>query len=163
MNRRHFLVTTLGATVFTVLASRTFGLNPPAPEKKIKKIVKTDEEWRSLLTPQQFKVLRHAATEPAFSSPLNDEKRDGMYVCAGCALPLFTSEMKFNSGTGWPSFFTTLPGAVETSLDLKLIYPRREYHCARCGGHQGHVFKDGPQPTGERWCNNGLALKFIQA
>jgi peptide-methionine (R)-S-oxide reductase len=162
MNRRHFLVMALGATVSTVLASRTFGLSKSRPES-IEKIVKTDEEWKALLTPQQFKVLRRAGTEQAFSSPLNDEKRDGMFVCSGCALPLFTAGMKFDSGTGWPSFYTTLPGAVETSLDLKLIYPRREYHCARCGGHQGHVFKDGPQPTGERWCNNGLALKFIPA
>ena len=163
MNRRHFLLTSLGLAAGTVLASRTFALNPSKTETAITRIVKSDKEWRSLLTPQQYKVLRQAGTEPAFSSPLNDEKRAGTFVCAACALSLFTSEMKFDSGTGWPSFFTTLPGAVETSLDLKFIYPRREYHCARCGGHQGHVFKDGPQPTGERWCNNGLALKFIPA
>lgn len=129
----------------------------------IKKIIKSDAEWKALLTPAQYKVLRDEGTEPPFSSPLNDEKRQGQFVCAGCDLPLFTAEMKFDSGTGWPSFYTTLPGAVETKTDFKIIIPRKEYHCARCGGHQGHVFNDGPQPTGQRWCNNGLALKFIPA
>jgi len=129
----------------------------------IEKIVKSDAEWKKLLTAAQYDILRREGTEPPFSSPLNDEKRQGQYVCAGCDLPLFTSDMKFDSGTGWPSFYTALPGAVETKTDFKLIYPRKEYHCARCGGHQGHVFNDGPQPTGQRWCNNGLALKFIPA
>ncbi|MBA3563771.1 MAG: peptide-methionine (R)-S-oxide reductase [Gammaproteobacteria bacterium] len=91
---------------------------------------------------------------------LDDEKRAGIFACAGCDLPLFTSEMKFDSGTGWPSFFTAIPGHTETKTDFKLVWPRREYHCIRCGGHQGHIFKDGPQPTGERWRNNGVALKF---
>jgi len=129
----------------------------------IEKIVKSDAEWKKLLTAAQYDILRREGTEPPFSSPLNDEKRQGQYVCAGCDLPLFTSDMKFDSGTGWPSFYTALPGAVETKTDFKLIFPRKEYHCARCGGHQGHVFNDGPQPTGQRWCNNGLALKFIPA
>jgi len=120
-----------------------------------------DDEWRKRLDPEAYQVLRHEGTEYAGTSPLNEEKRSGTYVCAGCDTPLFKSEMKFNSGTGWPSFFTTLPGAFESSTDHKLLMPRTEYHCARCGGHHGHVFKDGPQPTGLRYCNNGVALKFI--
>lgn len=125
------------------------------------KMQKTEEQWREQLDPEQYYVLREEGTEYAFSSPLNEEKRWGQYVCAGCGLPLFTSEMKFDSGTGWPSFSTVIDGAVATSTDNKLMYPRTEYHCARCGGHQGHVFNDGPEPTGQRWCNNGIALRFI--
>jgi peptide-methionine (R)-S-oxide reductase len=120
----------------------------------------SDAEWRQRLSPAAYAVLRQEGTERAFTSPLNDEKRKGTYACAGCGLALFTSDMKFDSGTGWPSFFTSLPGAVKTKTDFKLILPRTEYHCARCGGHQGHVFKDGPKPTGQRWCNNGVALAF---
>jgi len=120
-----------------------------------------DEEWRRLLTPEQYKVLRHEGTERAGSSPLNGEKRGGTYVCAGCGEALFTADMKFDSGTGWPSFFTALPGALDTRTDRKLFMVRTEYHCARCGGHQGHVFEDGPAPTGLRYCNNGVALRFI--
>lgn len=127
------------------------------------KIIKSDAEWKKLLTPEQYEILRREGTEPSFTSELNDEKRAGSFVCAGCELPLFSSEMKFDSGTGWPSFFTTIDGAVESKRDFIFFIPRTEYHCARCGGHQGHVFKDGPQPTGQRWCNNGLALKFIPA
>lgn len=128
---------------------------------KIEKIQKSNAEWKKILTPEQYHVLREEGTERPFSSPLNNEKRKGIYVCAGCELPLFTSEMKFDSGTGWPSFFTCIEGHLETKRDFKLIFPRTEYHCARCGGHQGHVFNDGPPPTGQRWCNNGIALKFI--
>jgi peptide-methionine (R)-S-oxide reductase len=105
--------------------------------------------------------LREDGTEPSHTSPLDREKRKGVYQCAGCDLALFTSEMKFDSGTGWPSFFTALPGAVATRSDYKLVFPRTEYHCARCEGHQGHVFKDGPAPSGKRYCNNGIALNFV--
>ena len=122
---------------------------------------RSEAEWKQVLTPQQFEVLRQEGTERSFTSPLNDEKRPGVFVCAGCSLPLFTSAMKFDSGTGWPSFFTTIPDAFGTKRDFKLVWPRTEYHCVRCGGHHGHVFKDGPAPTGERWCNNGVALRFI--
>lgn len=121
----------------------------------------TDAQWRKRLTPAQYDVLRRAGTEAAGSSPLNAEKRPGTYVCAGCGLALFGSEMKYESGTGWPSFFTHLPDAFQTKRDFRLIWPRTEYHCARCGGHQGHVFDDGPPPTGQRWCNNGVALAFL--
>ncbi len=119
------------------------------------------EEWRKLLSAPAYDVLRDEGTERAGSSSLNAEKRPGVFVCAGCALPVFTSAMKYESGTGWPSFFTTIPGAFVKKTDYKLILPRTEYHCAKCGGHHGHVFEDGPQPTRERWCNNGVALRFI--
>ena len=123
-------------------------------------VTHTVEEWRKLLTPEQFAILREESTEAPRSSPLNDEHREGTFVCAGCELPLFTSKMKFDSGTGWPSFFTTIKDHVATKTDYKIIVPRTEYHCVRCGGHHGHVFKDGPPPTGLRFCNNGFALKF---
>ncbi len=124
-------------------------------------IVKTEDEWKECLTPEEFHILRKEGTERSFSHPLNKEYRPGKYVCAGCETPLFKSDMKFDSGTGWPSFYTTLPGAFETKSDRKLFMQRIEYHCARCGGHHGHVFEDGPDPTGLRYCNNGTALKFI--
>ena len=121
------------------------------------------DEWKKRLPPQSYNVLREEGTERAGSSPLNDEKRAGIYACAGCGLPVFTSEMKFESGTGWPSFFTTIPDHVAMKKDYKIIMERDEYHCVRCGGHQGHVFDDGPPPTRQRWCNNGVALRFIPA
>ncbi|WOJ96874.1 peptide-methionine (R)-S-oxide reductase MsrB [Congregibacter brevis] len=126
------------------------------------KLKLSKDEWRERLDePLAYDVLRRESTERPFTSALNDEKRDGVYVCSGCELPVFTSQMKFDSGTGWPSFFTTVPGSMETKKDFKLILPRTEYHCARCGGHHGHVFNDGPAPTGQRWCNNGVSLRFV--
>jgi peptide-methionine (R)-S-oxide reductase len=125
------------------------------------RLEKTEAEWRRILPAERYRILFEEATEPAGSSPLNAETRAGTYVCAACRLPLFESEHKYDSGTGWPSFTQPIAGAVDTKLDFKLIWPRTEYHCARCGGHQGHVFDDGPPPRGERWCNNGLALVFV--
>ena len=122
---------------------------------------RSEAEWKQILTAAQFDILRREGTERSFTSPLNEEKRPGVFVCAGCSLPLFTSAMKFDSGTGWPSIFTTIPEVFVTKRDFKLIWPRTEYHCVRCGGHHGHVFDDGPAPTGQRWCNNGVALRFI--
>jgi len=129
--------------------------------KSSEKLEKPRAAWRNALPPDRYAVLFKEATERAGSSPLNHEKRAGTYVCAACGQPLFRSEAKFESGTGWPSFTQPLPDRVGTHTDLKLVWPRTEYHCARCGGHQGHVFDDGPAPTGQRWCNNGLALEFV--
>jgi peptide-methionine (R)-S-oxide reductase len=134
------------------------GIKVPLPSEPLKL---SKEEWRKRLGAAQFNILREEGTERPGSSPLNNEKRPGVFACAGCDLPLFTSAMKYESGTGWPSFFTTIPGVFGTSTDVKLVLPRTEYHCARCAGHHGHIFDDGPQPTGKRWCNNGVALKFI--
>ena len=129
--------------------------------KPTEKLTKSLDEWRRLLTPEQYAVLFEEATERPYSSELNEEKRAGTFLCAACGMPLFTSDAKFESGTGWPSYSQSIEGNVEIKRDFKLILPRSEYHCRRCGGHQGHVFNDGPKPTGQRWCNNGLALHFI--
>jgi peptide-methionine (R)-S-oxide reductase len=126
-------------------------------------ISKTEAEWKALLAPEQYAVLREENTEPPNSSPLLDEHRKGTFACAGCDLPLYASDTKYDSGTGWPSFFDVLPNAVGRKEDNTLFTTRTEVHCRRCGGHLGHVFDDGPQPTGLRYCMNGLALKFVPA
>jgi len=161
MNRRRFLSRSLwlfaGATALrhAALASA----QAPKPEK----LVRSEAEWRKLLTPAQYNVLREEGTERPFTSPLNNEKRKGTFVCVACDLPLFESRTKYDSGTGWPSFYDCMPGNVERSTAIQRIYmfDYAEYHCARCGGHHGHVFNDGPKPTGLRYCNNGVALKFV--
>jgi peptide-methionine (R)-S-oxide reductase len=181
MNRRYLLTALLAAPALSVLSKRTTAAGPGTSMR----VERLRNEWRSLLAAgtdvpssaetldlseaqwrerldrMQYQVLREEGTERPFTSPLNDEKRDGVFLCAGCDLPVFTSAMKYDSGTGWPSFFTSIPDALKTKKDFKLVWPRTEYHCARCGGHHGHIFDDGPAPTRERWCNNGVALKFL--
>jgi peptide-methionine (R)-S-oxide reductase len=155
MNRRQLLFNLGRAAIGLAMAPITIGALAVTALKKSK------AEWRTLLPDPSYQVLFEEATERPGTSPLNDEKRAGTYICAACNLPLFKSEQKFDSGTGWPSFFDVIPAAVEKHTDFKMILPRTEYHCARCGGHQGHVFKDGPRPTGLRYCNNGVALRFV--
>ena len=134
---------------------------PDSKIEEIEKLEKPKAEWRKLLSPESYSVLFEERTERSFSSPLDKEKRKGLFVCAACYLPLFSSNAKFDSGTGWPSFYEPISGRTATKRDYWLVLPRIEYHCIRCGGHQGHVFNDGPRPTGQRWCNNGVALKFV--
>ncbi len=161
MNRRQFITWALGGVstlAFSGLLKSNLAI---AEETMTDHLTLKDDEWQKRLTPEQYDVLRHEGTERPFTSPLNTEKHSGTFVCAGCGLELFPSKFKFDSGTGWPSFFDTIKGHVQTKTDSSLFMERTEYHCARCGGHQGHVFNDGPAPTGLRYCNNGVALKFI--
>lgn len=184
VNRRRLIFTIGGATTLPLIGSLAPIAMAAAPSRALKDI---ESGWRELLDPEAriadsaaplnrsaadwrktlpgdaYDVLFEEDTERPFSSALNEEKRAGIFVCRACDLPLFSSEMKYDSGTGWPSFFTAIPDHLDTKKDFKLIWPRTEYHCIKCGGHQGHVFDDGPQPTGKRWCNNGLALRFIPA
>ena len=162
MNRRAFLYATValgGATVATSLL-RLRDSDGAAQASETFEITKTPAEWRAVLSDAQYAVLREEATERPFTSPLNDEKRAGTFHCAGCDLPLYSSETKYDSGTGWPSFYEPLPNAVGTKDDNSLFVRRTEVHCRRCGGHLGHVFTDGPPPTGLRYCMNGVAMTF---
>jgi len=158
MNRRQSLKWLFALSV-PGLTSAVFAGAKDSPGLRL---LKSKSDWASLLPPPAYRVLFEEDTERAGTSPLNHEKRDGTFVCAACYLPLFDSTKKYESGTGWPSFWQPLPDAVAARTDFKIIFPRTEYHCARCGGHQGHIFDDGPQPTGKRYCNNGIALQFVQ-
>ena len=161
-SRRQFLFT-VGAAVGMIpvldLVGRPSARSIRMSDDKFP-VTKTDEQWRQALSPEQYKVLRDHGTERAFTSPLNAEKRAGTFVCAGCGQALFSSATKFESGTGWPSFYEPLQGAVGTTTDRSWFMVRTEVHCSRCGGHLGHVFPDGPKPTGQRYCMNGVAMKF---
>ena len=158
LDRRHILLATVTAALVPSLvrASAKPDVYAASPIRKL-----TDADWRKKLPAASYLVLRHVDTERPGTSPLLNEHRKGTFVCLGCDLPLFKSDTKYESGTGWPSFFRVIPGAVGETTDYKIGVPRTEYHCARCLGHQGHVFTDGPRPTGLRYCNNGVALKFI--
>ena len=147
LNRREFITKVVILMSYSFYSGKVFAM--------------TDKDWKEKLRPEEYDVLRKEGTERPNSSVLNNEKREGDYLCVGCDTKLFTSEMKFDSGTGWPSFFDYVPGSLSFKTDFKIVIPRKEYHCAKCGGHHGHVFKDGPQPTGLRYCNNGIVLKFI--
>ena len=159
MDRREFLLTTGGLAAMAA-AGGAFADHQYA-DMDFDTLDKKHTHWKKLLTDEQFHVMFEDGTEPPGSSALNDEKRDGTYLCAACFLPLFSSQWKFDSGTGWPSFYRSMDGHTDTSRDWRLLLPRTEYHCTRCGAHQGHVFDDGPPPTGKRWCNNGVALRFV--
>jgi peptide-methionine (R)-S-oxide reductase len=185
MNRRKFITSTFAATVSMGLGGAVFSAFSETSHQKSKMALAvaqqwqdflpkdytaslaltplklSEAEWKKRLSSAAFEVLREEDTERPGSSALNGQHAKGIYACEGCDLPLFTSAMKYESGTGWPSFFTHIPGHLGTKKDYKLIWPRTEYHCIRCGGHQGHLFDDGPKPTRQRWCNNGVALKFI--
>jgi peptide-methionine (R)-S-oxide reductase len=156
--RRSFLAASASALGFGVASTRyALAANPSG----VFEVQKTDDEWRKILSPEAFVVLRKHGTERPFSSPLDKTYDKGLYHCAGCDLPLFSSDTKYDSRTGWPSFFKPIDNAIATTTDWKLLYPRTEVHCRRCGGHLGHVFNDGPKPTGLRYCMNGVSMKFI--
>lgn len=165
MKKRYFIqlsVAAVGAIAVSRFLPRQSALTATTPTAASKtfEITRTEEEWRRILAPEQFNVLRHHGTEAPFSSPLDKQFARGTYHCAGCDLALFSSDTKFDSGTGWPSFYAPLENAVGTSVDHSFFMTRTEVHCRRCGGHLGHVFDDGPAPTGKRYCMNGVALKF---
>jgi len=173
MNRRHFLALIPPATLAPLAAAHALeSLVTTQPMSSasdvqqaaagpVRKLKKAHAEWKRVLTDAEYDVLFEESTERPNSSKLNAEKHPGTFVCAACYLPLFDAASKFESGTGWPSFTSPIAGHVETKRDFKLIWPRTEYHCTRCGGHQGHLFTDGPKPTGKRYCNNGVALRFV--
>ncbi len=160
--KRRYLLEAGSATLGTIWLTHYLSTTPTlmASTKETFEINKTDEEWRKVLTPEQYNVLRKHGTERSHTSPLDKQYGKGVYHCAGCDLPLFSSDTKFNSGTGWPSFYKPLDQAIATSVDRSFFMTRTEVHCRRCGGHLGHVFDDGPAPTGKRYCMNGVALKF---
>lgn len=157
MHRRQFMILTGAAGALAMFPFSGWAAEKGYPYKM------TDDEWKKKLTPEQYRVLRQEGTERAFTSPLNSEHGEGIFTCAGCAQSLFSSATKFDSGTGWPSFYQPLDEAVGTTTDYKLVYPRTEVHCSNCGGHLGHVFDDGPEPTGKRYCMNGVAMTFVPA
>ena len=163
MSRRNALLAGVGLAGVAAFAKGLFGRGDAQAAGEKFEVARSDAEWKQILSPEQFRVLRQHGTERPNSSPLNDEHRPGVFACAGCDLPLFRSDTKFESGTGWPSFFAPIEDAVRTSNDYSLVIPRTEVHCRRCGGHLGHVFGDGPRPTGLRYCMNGVALKFEPA
>ena len=161
IDRRYFLTTAAG--LGALMTFKWLRVSPAEAADEKFEVMKTDAEWRAQLTPQQYEILRKEGTERPYSSPLNKEKRKGIFACAGCDNQLFSSETKFESGTGWPSFWQPLPNAVGERRDSTLGMVRTEIHCRRCGGHLGHVFDDGPKPTGLRYCMNGVSLKFEPA
>ena len=160
MERRDFIKLSLGGFLLAAVSPYMKASTAFAADT-VSKLTLSNDEWKKKLTPAQYHVLREEGTERAFTSALVEEHRDGVFACVACGLALFPAQFKFDSGTGWPSFFDAIPHRLETKSDYTLIVPRTEYHCARCGGHHGHVFNDGPKPTGLRYCNNGVALTFI--
>ena len=155
MSRRKLFVGAAALACMPIAAAAASDPYAASPWRKL-----TDADWKKRLPPASYQILRHDGTEPPFTSPLNKEHRVGTFACLGCGLALFKSQWKFDSGTGWPSFYTVIPGAIGRNKDFALVFERTEYHCARCLGHQGHIFNDGPKPTGLRYCNDGVALRF---